>query len=175
MPHTTSHDPDQDLVDRLRNGDVTALDLLAERRSQQIRSTLRHYLSHEDTDEALQDTLMTAWMKIGLFKGNSKFYTWLTSVAIHNALTRIRSKRRKAAQMPTVSIDDCAIAAPLESEEIDIERALSGIPASCAEVARLRLWDYTVNSIASLLGLSRSAAKLRIRRAKEALRAVAEN
>jgi RNA polymerase sigma-70 factor (ECF subfamily) len=62
----------------------------------------RLVITHEDTDDALQNTFINAWRKIGAFRFDSSLLTWLWSIATNEALTLIRRRERQS----SVSLDD---------------------------------------------------------------------
>ena len=73
--------------------------LYGERLYWQIRKMV---LSHEDTNDILQNTFLKAWANIDLFRGDAKLSTWLYKIAINESLTFLKKQR----QMNHVSIDD---------------------------------------------------------------------
>ena len=58
-------------------------------------------LSHDDTDDILQDTFLKAWKNIESFEGKSKISTWLYSIAINESFSLLRSRKE------TVDISTC--------------------------------------------------------------------
>ncbi|HDR52767.1 MAG TPA: RNA polymerase sigma factor [Mariniphaga anaerophila] len=52
-------------------------------------------LSHEDTDDVLQNTFLKVWKSIGGFREESKLYTWLYRIATNEAITFLNSKKRR--------------------------------------------------------------------------------
>lgn len=53
-------------------------------------------ISHEDTDDILQNTFVKAWRSIGNFREESSLYTWLYRIATNESLTYINSNKRKS-------------------------------------------------------------------------------
>jgi RNA polymerase sigma-70 factor, ECF subfamily len=86
-----------DLVRDLRAGSATAYSQLHElygrRLYRKIYSITRN---HEDAEDALQDTLMRAYLSLDSFEGRSKFFSWLTRIAINSALMMLRKRRNRA-------------------------------------------------------------------------------
>mgnify|MGYP001766445430 FL=1 len=62
----------------------------------------RLVITHNDADDALQNTFLNAWKKIGSFRSESSLLTWLWSIATNEALNLIRKRGREH----TVSLDD---------------------------------------------------------------------
>lgn len=53
-------------------------------------------LSHDDTDDVLQNTFLKVWKSIGSFREESKLYTWLYRIATNEAITFLNSKKRRS-------------------------------------------------------------------------------
>src|SRR5712671_5005509 len=85
---------DQSLVEAAKLGHSTAFDTLSERYRQQLfRAAHRITRSREDAEDAVQDSLLRAFVHIGDFEGRSNFGTWLTSITVNSALMILRKKR----------------------------------------------------------------------------------
>jgi len=126
-------DVDADLVEALRREDPEAAERLVERFGDRVyRLAQRITGVKEDAEEAAQDALWTAARKIGTFKGESAFGSWLYRIAANAAYQKLRSRRGKARE---VALDDVLPALdgdgrhfePMAdwSERVD-ERALTG-------------------------------------------------
>ena len=97
-------DADADLVDALRHEHESATDLLVERYGDRVyRLGLRITGSREDAEEVAQDALWTAARKIGTFKGDSAFGSWIYRIAANAAYMKLRTRKAKARE---VSIED---------------------------------------------------------------------
>lgn len=80
---------DAELVERARRGDTTAFGELVDRhRSAVYRAALAALHSPGDAEEVAQDAFVTAFRKIGSFRGEATFKTWLLAIAWHEALDR---------------------------------------------------------------------------------------
>src|SRR6266478_1437863 len=78
---------DESLVEAAKLGHSTAFDTLSERyREQLFRAANRITRSHEDAEDAVQDTLLRAFVHMKEFDGRSKLGTWLTRIAINSAM-----------------------------------------------------------------------------------------
>jgi RNA polymerase sigma-70 factor (ECF subfamily) len=62
----------------------------------------RIVIIHDDADDALQNTFINAWKKIGSFRNESSLFTWLYSIATNEALTLMRKREKES----SVSLDD---------------------------------------------------------------------
>ena len=83
---------DDELVRLAQAGDTGAFDQLVVRHQAAVfRAALAALRSPEEAEEAAQDALVRAWQKLGAFRGESTFRTWLLSIAWNRALSRRRS------------------------------------------------------------------------------------
>ena len=93
-------DADAALVEALRRDDPAAPELLVEKFGDRVyRLALRITGSNEDAEEAAQDALWTAARKIGTFKGESAFGSWLYRIAANAAYQKLRTRRTKSAEI----------------------------------------------------------------------------
>ena len=98
VPHVTAAaaapDADGDLVTRARAGDRAALGRLLQTHERRIYNVcLRMVNQTEDAAELTQDTLMKAVQKLDGFRGDSRFGTWLTRVAMNGCLSHLRKRK----------------------------------------------------------------------------------
>jgi RNA polymerase sigma factor (sigma-70 family) len=91
----SAHRPsDESLVEAVKGGHSAAFATLSERYRQQLfRAARRITRSCEDAEDAVQDTLLRAFVHVTDFDGRSSFGTWLTRIAINSALMILRKKR----------------------------------------------------------------------------------
>ena len=109
--------PDVALVDRVREGDVSAYDELVRKYERQVFRIAQHITQNrEDAEDVMQDAFLKAYEKLDQFQGNSKFYTWLVRIAVNESLMRLR--KRRTGKM--VSIDE-----DVETEEGSVPRDLA--------------------------------------------------
>jgi RNA polymerase sigma-70 factor (ECF subfamily) len=98
---------DDDLITAAQRGDQQAFMELCRRHStvtkKKIFSIVRN---HEDAEDALQDTLMRAYMHVNSFRRSCKFSTWLTTIGVNSALMIMRKRRaRRETYATTGSLD----------------------------------------------------------------------
>jgi RNA polymerase sigma-70 factor (ECF subfamily) len=92
----------QHLVATALNGDYAAFSALCEIHSAHLLRTINRITRNsEDAEDALQDTLMRAFIHLNSFDGRAQFVTWMTRIAINSALMILRKRRRHV----MVSID----------------------------------------------------------------------
>jgi RNA polymerase sigma-70 factor, ECF subfamily len=179
-------DADADLVEALRRDEPDAAEHLVERFGDRVyRLALRITGSNEDAEEAAQDALWTAARKIGTFKGESAFGSWLYRITANAAYQKLRSRRGKARE---VALDDVLPALdgdgrhfePMAdwSERVDqraltgelrevLERAIEGLPDDYRTALVMHDVEGLSNpDIAETLGISLPAVKSRVHRSR---------
>ena len=179
-------DADADLVEALRRQDADAAEHLVERFGDRVyRLAMRITGQAEDAEEVAQDALWTAARKIGTFKGESAFGSWLYRIAANAAYQKLRSRRAKSREIALddvlpVLVEDGRHFEPMAdwSERV-AERALTGELREALERAidslpsdyRTALVMHDVEGlsnpdIAATLDISLPAVKSRVHRAR---------
>src|SRR6185503_4401066 len=106
---------DEELVLRAREGDTSAFSQLVVRHEAAVyRTALAALLPPEDAQDAAQDTFLRAWSRLGRFRGDASFKTWLLTIAWNRAMTRRRRRIvwwRRAAPLTEVQLVSVAAAA----------------------------------------------------------------
>jgi RNA polymerase sigma-70 factor (ECF subfamily) len=83
---------DAELVARARTGDHAAFgDLVDRHRTAVYRAALTALRSHAEAEDAAQDAFVLAWRRLGSFRGDASFKTWLLTIAWHQAINRRRT------------------------------------------------------------------------------------
>ena len=91
------------LVCSAKQGDIAAFEELTKRHTAMIFRIAMHIAgSREDAEDIVQDAFLKAFQHLQDFKERARFSTWLTRIAVNEALTRLRQSRRSQ----TISIDD---------------------------------------------------------------------
>jgi RNA polymerase sigma-70 factor (ECF subfamily) len=122
-----------------------------------------------EAQDCAQETFVRAWQRLGDFRGDSRFGTWLHRIALNEVLGRRRHRavehRHLAAVDPSKSRshDDSATTR-------DLEDAIRRLPDRAREVFVLRaIYGYTHEEIASLLSVTESTSKSQFHRARKLL------
>ncbi len=180
---------DDKLVEALRRGEEGAVEALVDRYGGWIHQVARRFLrDSRDAEEVVQDVLLTVVQKIQTFKGEAAFSSWLYRVTANAAYGRLRARRSR----PEVSLEpllpvfdeegrhaqpvadwspqleDPAVAREARAA---IDRSLNRLPEEYRIVVLLRDVEGLSNEeVAGALGLSVSAVKSRLHRARLVLR-----
>jgi RNA polymerase sigma-70 factor (ECF subfamily) len=165
------------LVRRANDGDTKALAALCERYAPQVeRLALRVLGDPEDARDAAQEALAKLCVRIGQFRGEARFSTWLHRLVVNacrDAAERRRARRweplledrRVAADADPVR---CAALTELRSE---LGRELAGISSAQARVVVLKdAFDYSFEEIAVAAGMPVGTAKCYAHRGRKSLR-----
>lgn len=126
----------------------------------------RIVLTHEDANDILQNTFVKAWSSLDSFHGDSKLITWISRIAINEALDFVRRQKNR----PSISTDDIdtGIANQLmaddyfDGDETDaqLQAAIASLPDVQRTVFLLRYYDEKKYSeISQILGTSEGALK----------------
>lgn len=87
---------DQALVERVKNGDKRAFDLLVRKYQHKIISVVTRYVSDwSEAQDVTQEAFIRAYRAIGAFRGDSAFYTWIYKIAINTAKNYLVSRGRR--------------------------------------------------------------------------------
>ncbi len=87
---------DKDLVDRVRQGDKRAFDLLVLKYQQRVASLVSRYIRDpSETLDVTQEVFIKAYRALKNFRGDSAFYTWLYRIAINTSKNFLVSQGRR--------------------------------------------------------------------------------
>jgi len=87
--------PDEELVSRVLAGDTVLFEIIMRRYNQLLYRIARSILRNDaEAEDVMQDAYVRAYEHLRQFAGRSEFRTWLTRIAIHEALARVRRGKR---------------------------------------------------------------------------------
>jgi len=178
-----------ELLAELRAGSDWAYDELLRRHGGRLLAVARRILrSEDDALDAVQDALIQAFRNLGSFAGQSRLSTWLHRITVNAALMRIRRRRSRPedpieALLPSFVEDGHSTtefrdwgespesALALEELRSAVREAIDRLPESYRTVLVLRdIEELDTAEVAELLGITANAAKIRLHRARQALR-----
>jgi RNA polymerase sigma-70 factor, ECF subfamily len=154
-------------------GDVSAFERVYRTHLPRVHSLVRRMTGGRDTDEVTQDVFVRVWQKLGTFRGDSAFSTWLHRLAVNVVIERFRSETLRRQRLREGDDLFETIAAPARSRDLsmDFEAALAKLPDGAREVFVLHdVEGYKHHEIASLLGISAGTSKAQLHRARMMLR-----
>jgi RNA polymerase sigma-70 factor (ECF subfamily) len=159
------------LIDRAKLGDARAFETVYGRTVERIYALcLRMSGSTEDAADLVQDVYVRAWEKLGLYRGESLFTTWLHRLAVNVTLEKRRSRgRRQRFEVEGHDLELYARAATqaMPGTRVDLERAIAALPEKAREVLVLRdVQGYKYEEIAHMTGVSLGTVKAQIHRAR---------
>jgi RNA polymerase sigma-70 factor (ECF subfamily) len=180
---------DATLVSRLRAGDEEAFELVVRTYSGRLLAVTRRILCNdEDARDVVQDALLSAFRSLERFQGGSLLSTWLHRIAVNAALMKLRTRRRKPEEsienlLPVFKDDGHhqeTFASWTEPVDVAMTRAenralvrqcIEQLPDSHRTVLVLRdIEELDTEDTARALGISGNAVKIRLHRARQALR-----
>jgi len=183
---------DATLVAGLRAGDAAAFETLLDRYSARLLRLARRFLdSEEDARDALQDAMVAVFKSIGSFESSSMLSTWLHRIVVNTCLMKLRSKRRRRDEIDIEEylprfLEDGHQVEPsepwsesaesmLERDELraQVRASIDRLPETHRVVLQLRdIEEMSTEETAEILGITPNAVKIRLHRARQALRAL---
>jgi RNA polymerase sigma-70 factor (ECF subfamily) len=155
-------------------GDAAAFERLYRTHVARIHSLARRMLGSNDADEVTQDIFVRTWQKLGTFRGDAAFTTWLHRLAVNVVIERRRSY---AIQRERISDDEsamerAAVAPPARGDlALDFEQALARLPDGAREVFVLHdVEGYKHREIAAMLDITSGTSKRQLHRARLLMR-----
>lgn len=180
---TMNLDDDNALVERARKGDFSAFERLFDRhRLIAFRFAYQMTRRIDDAEDLVQDAFVRAYNNLHRYRDEARFTTWLLRIISNLATDRARmSKRRnnleqQEATGALVWMTDTSNMDPISNLEKDrrqiaIEKGLAALPVHHRTVIILRdIEERDYQEIAAILGCTVGGAKLRVLRARRALR-----
>ena len=173
---------ESEAIERAKQGDADAFEALYDLHKRRVYSLcLRMTANAAEAEDLTQEAFLQLFRKIGTFRGESAFSTWLHRMAVNVVLMRLRKKN-----LPVVPLDD-----PLETEEesskkepgapdqklagsvdrMQIQRAVDALPPGYRTIFVLHdVHGYEHNEIADLVGCSIGNSKSQLHKARMKLR-----
>jgi RNA polymerase sigma-70 factor (ECF subfamily) len=179
---------DEELVAKVVGGESALFEVLMRRNNQRIYRAVRAIVRDEaEVEDVMQQAYVSAYQHLSQFAGQARFSTWLTKIAVHEALGR---KRRAVRLVSLASPDTSARSAvnevmPVVATPEDrsaarellgvLEAAVDELPEVYRSVFVLReVEGMDTSEAASVLDVSEDVVKTRLSRAKASLRAEIE-
>jgi RNA polymerase sigma-70 factor, ECF subfamily len=162
---------EQTLVVRAQEGDTIAFEALARRHQAALYRVATRVLGDPvEAEDALQEALIDAWRRIGRFRTEASFATWMYRIVTNRCLDLLRRRRPvpvEQVDQRQPAPDDPQRAAELDAGLAELGRAVHDLPAElrvCWVLRELEGLGYT--DIAQIAGASEDAVRGRIHRAR---------
>ena len=162
---------DAELVLRSRAGDEDALRCLFARHYRYVYALCLGMLSHrEDAEDATQEVFVNAFSRMGRFRGDSSFRTWLHRIAVNVCIDALRRRSRQPTRQADFPRD-----APGETGDclakLEVREALAKLPANYRAALIMReVHGFTYVEIAEALGCSLDDVKNWLHRGRKTFR-----
>jgi RNA polymerase sigma-70 factor (ECF subfamily) len=177
------------LVERLRGGEDDAYrELLGIHGGRLLAVARRVMRNEEDARDCLQDGLLSAFRSIDGFEGEAKLGTWLHRIVVNACLMRLRARKRKPEELTDPQLPEFdqygfrigpTEMAPASADELlerkevreQVRKAIDDLPENYRIVLVLRdIEEVSTAETAEMLGMTPGAVKVRLHRARLALR-----
>ena len=160
---------DPSLIEAARGGDADALVSLIAAAQPDVRRYAARNCRAADIDDAVQETLLLLYRRVGTLRAVTSFSAWLFAVARRACLRLLR--RSMGSGEPVDDVDVRLARLAPEDLRIDLSRAIQSLPDHYREVILLRdIEEVSIDEIAGVLGLTRESVKARIHRARMMIR-----
>ncbi|MCW8981944.1 MAG: RNA polymerase sigma factor [Altibacter sp.] len=170
---------DQYYIEKTMQGDTQAFGVLVERYQDFIFTiTLRMVKNREEAEEVAQDSFIKAFESLASFRGESKFSSWLYSIAYRKALDRLRQQQRKrTTQLVEEATEGDAVLVEnalhyLEAKERSeiIQEAIMKLPEEEAAIITFYYFEaQSVKEIAAITSLTEDNVKIKLFRSRKKL------
>jgi RNA polymerase sigma-70 factor (ECF subfamily) len=160
-------------VARAAKGDVRAFEDLYRTHLPRVHSLVRRMTGGRDADELTQDVFVRVWQKLGSFRGDSSFTTWLHRLAVNVVIERFRSEKVRRSRLHDGEgiFDTLSGPAPMRDLRMDFETALEKLPEGARQIFLLHdVEGFKHHEIAELLEISAGTSKAQLHRARMMLR-----
>ncbi len=174
---------DEQVVARVLAGETALYELLMRRHNRRLYRVARAILRDDaEAEDVMQDAYVRAYQNLAGFEGRAKFATWLTRIAVHEALTRSRKRFRLQSldsSDPSGDLMNSATSADRTPEEETygkelscvLERAVLSLSDDYRSVFMLRdVEGMSTEETAQCLNLTQENVKVRLHRAHAKLR-----
>ncbi|MDQ6438213.1 RNA polymerase sigma factor [Mesorhizobium sp. LHD-90] len=174
-----------DLVSRARCRDANAFRTIMKLNNQRLYRLARGIVCNDaEAEEVVQEAYLQAFTHLDGFRGQASLSTWLSRIAINEALGRLRKRRRAASMANELSVEGKIIPFPLNASADDpertmaqreilqlVERATDDLPELYRVVFVARVIEgLSLEETADLLGLREATVKTRLHRARALIR-----
>ncbi len=168
---------DEYIVERVRQGELALFEVIMRRHNRRLYRAARAIIGDDsEAEDVLQETYVRAYAHLDQFSGKARFATWLTKIAVHEALARLRRRGRLVSAEDQMDAFEAPgrgpeqMAADRELRGV-LENALSNLPEAFRATFVLRdIEGLNTAETAACMGIPEETVKTRLHRARAALR-----
>jgi RNA polymerase sigma-70 factor (ECF subfamily) len=161
-------------VARAASGDAGAFERVYAQHVARVHGLARRMAGPEAADELTQDVFVRAWQKLGTFRGDASFGTWLHRLAVNVIIERFRSlgtQRDRFIADGDEALQRMPAVRRTGDFRMDFDAALERLPHAAREVFVLHdVEGYKHHEIGTLLGISPGTSKSQLHRARMLMR-----
>ena len=175
---------DEEVVRRVLTGEIALFEIIMRRYNQRLYRVTRGIVRDPvEAEDVMQEAYINAYTHLSQFAGLAKFSTWLTRIAVNEAMSRVRSRRRfvNVQSAPGLEEETMSILSPKTqnpeeqalSRELNavLEDAVASLPEAYRSVFLLRKVEgMSTTETAECLDISEQNVKTRLHRARILLR-----
>ena len=170
---------DLQVIDEVNHGNREMFEVLVRRYNRQLfRVGLSYLRQHEQTEDAMQNTYLKAFVNLGNFQRHASFSTWLTRIMINECLMMLRRGRsvreevfHEEAELPETTPPQGAARLNLKEMKVLLENAIAALPRKLRTVYIMReVQQMTTAEAAACLGVTSGSIKVTLHRARENLK-----
>jgi RNA polymerase sigma-70 factor (ECF subfamily) len=175
---------DDEIVRRVLDGDLVLFELLMRRHNQRVYRAIRSILRDDaECEDVMQEAYVRAYEHLNQFEGRAQFSTWLTRIAVNEALRRLAARGRMEAldmqydaeDEPTLERASDEATPELHVSQTEaaglLEQAILALPLPYRTVLVLRdVEEMSTAETAEAVSLTETNVKVRLHRAHQLLR-----
>jgi len=175
------------LLSAAKRGDSAAFEILCKQSANTVFRVARQMMrNNEDAEDVVQESFQQAFIHLKSFKGDSRFSTWLSRIAINAALMKLRKKHRKwdVSLDESAEIDESSFRLDVEDQGLNPEQlyaqkereqilseAMKELTPGMRKAMELReLGEQSTEETARIMGISVAAVKARVFHGRRKLR-----
>jgi RNA polymerase sigma-70 factor, ECF subfamily len=187
--HLECHGIDENaLLARLRDGDERAYEEMVRAfGGRMLAVALRIVRNEEDARDVVQTAYLSAFRSLGRFEGGCRLSTWLHRIVVNAALMKLRSSKRRPEEsldplLPTYLDDghhtECFSRSDIPADKViedaetraAVRACIAQLPDRYRSILVMRdIEDISTGEVATMLGVTPNAVKIRLHRARQAL------
>ena len=173
---------DDQVIERVLSGEPALYELLVRRYNQRVYRAVRAVLRDDsESEDVMQEAFVRGYMNLAKFEHRASFCTWITRIAIHEALARIKQTKETvpidenanelgSTSLPSQEMNPEEVLASTETRAL-LEQAILSLPYDYRTVIMLRdIEEMNTADTATALDLTEEAVKVRLHRARAMLR-----